>query len=275
LSEASAALADATQRLKAAGIDSARAEARLLLAHVLNLRAGDVLQVEGRDVPSSFEDALLRRIAHEPLAYITGRREFWSLDFEVGPGALIPRPETETLIEAALAEFPDRGAALNIMDYGTGSGCLAIALLQEYQAARATAVDCSAEALRWAGRNATRHNVSDRLKLLLGDWPTTGERYNLIVSNPPYIASGTIASLDRDVALFEPRKALDGGTDGFDAYRELGPRIRSQLHDGGRAILELGVGQAATVSGIFAAAGLETIRLANDLSGIERCLVAR
>jgi release factor glutamine methyltransferase len=275
LTDARAALADATQRLKAAGIESARADARLLLAHVLGLREDEAVQLHSKSVPPAFEAALRRRLACEPIAYITGRREFWSLDFEVGPGVLIPRPETETLIEQALVEFPDRDAPLRILDWGSGSGCLAIALLQEYRNAQATAVDSSLVALQWAGRNALHHGVNQRLTLIGGDWTAGSESCDLIVSNPPYIASGTIASLDRDVALYEPRQALDGGEDGLDAYRALAPRIRAQLRDGGRAILELGVGQATAVSGIFAAARLETIRLANDLSGIERCLVAQ
>lgn len=216
-----------------------------------------------------------RREKLEPVAYITGLREFWSLEFDVGPGVLIPRPETETLVEEAIKTFADQKATLEVLDLGTGTACLPIAFLKEYPKARAVAVDASPAALAWAKRNVEKHGLQQRCALREGQWTDglTGA-FDVIFSNPPYIDTPTVGTLEADVRAFEPHTALDGGTDGLDAYRALAPRIASHLKQTGRTFVELGAGQADSVRGIFVAAGLETIRVVPDLSGIARCLVA-
>ena len=253
-------LRDVAARLAAAGIDSARTEARILIAHA----DGDA---------KALETFITRRLAHEPIAYITGRKEFWSLDFEVGPGVLIPRPETELLVEEALKAFPDKNAALSILDLGTGSGAIPIAFLSERPNARGLGVEQSQDAMIWARKNIARHQ--SRLQLQGDDWLMLGAgQFDIIFSNPPYIESDVIPTLDPDVRDYEPLAALDGGRDGLDAYRALAPMIAARLKPGGYTFLEIGQGQEQKVPKILAASGLETIRVAPDLAGIPRCVIA-
>ena len=253
-------LRDVAARLSAAGIDSARTEARILIGHA----GGDA---------NALERLIARRLAHEPIAYITGHREFWSLDFEVGPGVLIPRPETELLVEEALKAFPDKNAALNILDLGTGSGAIPIAFLSERPNARGLGVEQSQDAMIWARKNIARHHA--RLQLQGDDWLMLGAgEFDIIFSNPPYIESRVVPTLDPDVKDYEPIAALDGGRDGLDAYRVLAPIIAARLASGGRAFLEIGQGQEQKVPMVLAASGLETIRIVPDLAGIPRCAIA-
>jgi release factor glutamine methyltransferase len=256
------ALREAAERLRAAGIDSARADARILWAHANN--DGEV-----------FQSFIARRLAREPVAYITGHKEFWSLDFAVGPGALIPRPETETLIEEALREVPDRSARLRVLDLGTGSGCLLVALLKEFPNATGTGVDSSDKALRWARENSTRHRLVGRAPLVRGGWRDLTGAFDLVVSNPPYIPSSAIAGLEPEVRNFEPREALDGGADGLAAYREIAPVLAQRLGQKGLGLLEIGAGQHHMVGEILAANGLVAVRAGPDLAGIPRCMVIR
>ncbi|HEY1709682.1 MAG TPA: peptide chain release factor N(5)-glutamine methyltransferase [Rhizomicrobium sp.] len=308
-------LAEGAKRLAAAGIESPRREARLLLAYALGVEPNEIFHLplvgrsereafrvgDARQAPNPhpeirraahaafptsprgggdaecarFEELIARRAAREPLAYITGSREFWSLDFHVGPGVLIPRPETETLVEEALKEFPDKSSPLNVLDLGTGTACLPIAFLSEYPCASALAIDMSERALAWAKANVDKHALTSRCALRQGNWADgVDETFDIIFSNPPYIETATIPTLEADVAAFEPQTALDGGADGLGAYRQLAPAIAAHLKPSGRAFVELGIGQADAVSGIFAESGLETIRVVPDLSGIARCLVA-
>jgi release factor glutamine methyltransferase len=271
-----ALIASGAKRLAAAGIDTPRTDSRILLAHALGVAANELVgrrELEG--APPAYGPFLARREKREPVAYITGAREFWSLEFEVGPGVLIPRPETETLIEEATNAFPDRVAALQVLDMGTGTACLPVAFLKEYPNARALGVDASREALSWARRNLDKHGLLQRCRLLETQW-TDGldDTFDVIFCNPPYIDTATIGLLEPDVKDFEPLSALDGGPDGLDAYRVIAPRIDSHLKQTGRAFVELGIGQANSVRDIFATQGLETIRVVPDLSGIDRCLVA-
>ncbi|HEY2035029.1 MAG TPA: peptide chain release factor N(5)-glutamine methyltransferase [Rhizomicrobium sp.] len=255
-------LRDVAARLSAAGIDSARTEARILIAHA----QGD---------PTTFESLIARRLRHEPIAYIIGRKEFWSLDFEVGPGVLIPRPETETLVEEALKAFPDKNAPLSILDLGTGSGAILIAFLSERPNARGLGVEQSHDAMIWARKNIANHKLESRLRLQGDDWLMLGEdTFDVIFSNPPYIESRVISTLDPDVKDYEPLAALDGGHDGLDAYRALAPIIARRLAQGGRAFLEIGQGQEQKVPMILKASGLETVRVAPDLARIPRCVIA-
>jgi release factor glutamine methyltransferase len=219
-----------------------------------------------------FESYLARRIAREPVAYITGAKEFWSLDFEVGPGVLIPRPQTETLIEQMLAKFPDRAAPLEILDLGTGTGCLLVAALHEYPRARGAGVDSSVEALAWTGRNIRKHGLGERAVQVKGDFARIAGEHDVILCNPPYITTADIAALAPEVRLYEPHPALDGGPDGLDAYRALGRVLRRLLKPGGMAFLEIGAGQSEAVGALL---GLKIIGIVPDLAGIPRCVIGQ
>jgi release factor glutamine methyltransferase len=273
-------LRDATERLRAAGVDSARVDARILLAHTLGVEPSSVLSlsptfVGEREMLLRFESFLARRIAREPVAYITGTKEFWSLEFDVGPGALIPRPESETLVECVLSEFPDRTAPLNVLDLGVGTGCLLLSALSEYANARGTGIDASREALGWARRNAEKLGLADRCNLRAGNWgDDLSDRFDVVLSNPPYIRGGDIALLAPEIRLYEPPGALDGGLDGLDAYRALGPKIHRLLKPSGLAFLEMGKGQDTMIVEILGRSGLGTLKIARDLAGIGRCVIA-
>ena len=266
------ALRHGAARLRAAGIDNPRLEARLLLAHAMGCDTAGLIRAP--DAPAADYDALLdRRVAHEPLAYIVGRRGFWSLDFAVSPATLIPRPDTETLIEAALA-MPPPGAR-RILDLGTGTGCILLTLLHEWPEALGIGIDLSPDAAALARQNAISLGLADRSAFLCGDWAeAVSGTFDLVASNPPYIRSADIPGLMPDVARYEPHGALDGGTDGYDAYRRLVADLPRLLAPRGVAILELGIGQAETVAYLAMAAGLvsETRR---DLGGIARAIVLR
>lgn len=254
-------LTDAVARLRAAGVDNPRLESRLLWEHA--------------KAPSDFAELLARRAAREPLAYITGHKEFWSLDFEIGPGALVPRPETETLIEETLKAFPDRTAPLRILDLGTGSGCLLVTALTLYPNAVGVGVDCSDVALAWAARNLARHGLGDRASLVSGGWDASApQRFDCIVCNPPYVAEHEMPSLAPELAC-EPAGALVAGPDGLAAYRALGPVFLAALSPGGQAFIEIGAGQAADVADLMRDAGLEILGTASDLCGIPRVVQVR
>ena len=253
---------EATDRLRAAGNESARADARHLWEHA-----------RGND--AEFRDLIERRLRHEPVAYIAGHKEFWSLDFEVGPGVLVPRPETETLIEAALTELPDRNSVTGILDLGVGSGCVLVSLLSEYPNSRGLGIDSSEAALGWARRNVLKRGMMDRTQLRVGSWEDVEGTFDLIVSNPPYIPTSEISALPRDIRDHEPKAALDGGPDGVDAYRSIASVLTRALRPGAMAFLEIGAGQHQLVSEIMTAAGLKVVRLALDLAGIRRCVVLR
>jgi release factor glutamine methyltransferase len=270
-------LDEAAKRLRTAGIDSPRLEARLLLAHALGVSQDNI--IAGAHVPNAaelvrFEDALARRIAREPMAYILGRREFWSLSFAIDPAVLIPRPESERLVEEALRLFPDANAPLRVLDLGTGSGCLLLAFLSERPRASGVGVDISAEAIKVATQNARALGMADRAKLFRASWNTLSGRFDVVIANPPYVRSGDIRGLALDIAGYEPQIALDGGLDGLDCYRSIAtvvPRLLSPL---GRVFVELGEHQARSVSEIFAAEGLAVEGIVNDFAYIPRCLVA-
>jgi release factor glutamine methyltransferase len=271
------AMASATATLKAAGVESARVDVRVLAAHVLALPATEIpspgLALSPEQV-TALRIAIGRRATGEPVAYITGHKEFFGLDFEVGPGVLIPRPETETLVEEALKDFPESASPLCVLDLGTGSGCLLIAFLANRPMATGTAIDESGEALKWCRRNVLSHCLERRCELKRADWRDgIAGRFDVIFCNPPYIESGHIRSLAVDVRSFEPIDALDGGSDGLDAYRALAPVLRSALTAGGRVYLEIGQGQHHMVVQIMATGGLKVARIVPDLAGIPRCEV--
>jgi release factor glutamine methyltransferase len=252
----------AAERLRAAGIESPRADARILFEHA----NGEV---------SEFESLIQRRLAHEPTAYIVGHKEFWSLDFQVGPGVLIPRPDTETIVEVALRDLPDRRQPYRVLDVGTGSGCLLIALLKEFPNATGIGIDDSEAALSWAHRNVIAFAMSHRCELSKMNWADAPGGYDLIVSNPPYVATADLARLQPEVGAFEPREALDGGPDGLGTYRRIAPVLKVNLKAEGLALLEIGAGQHQMVTQIMESQGLTVLRIEPDLAGIPRCVVLR
>jgi len=277
-SETTDILLGATERLRAAGVESPRREARLLLAHVLGLRPEEIVSrkfsPQGAEFRSRFEAVLARRAAREPLAYILERREFWSLDFEVGPGVLIPRPESEIMVEEALKRFPDIDAPLSVLDLGTGSGCLLLAFLSERPKAEGFGVDISGEALAIATRNAANMGLDGRARFLRNDWTgALSGSWDVIFINPPYVVEGDLDGLDPEVSRYEPRAALDGGPDGLSAYRCIAAALRSHLAPEGRVFLEVGQGQARPVERILTEKGLSVEGTVCDLAGIPRCLV--
>jgi len=262
------------QRLRDAGVDNPRLDARLLWEHAGRIQQSALVAYDRRDY--IFDKLVARRAAREPLAYITGHKEFWSLDFAVGPGCLIPRPDTETLIEELTRIVADRAASLSFLDLGTGSGCILIAALKEFTNAHGVGVDSSAEALAWASRNVAAHKLEDRVSLIETGWlEEASPGFDVVLSNPPYIPSADIAALDPEVRDHEPLAALDGGPDGLDAYRALSMRITRLLRPGGHALLEIGLGQADAVSRLLADGNLQVLRTVKDLAQIPRAIVAR
>jgi release factor glutamine methyltransferase len=270
--------------LTAAGIDNARFEARLLLAHAAQLTI-EQLVARGTDEAAApaieaLRSLTARRVRREPMAYILGEREFWGLPFKVTPAVLVPRPDSETVIEAVLSLMPDRERAWRILDLGVGSGCLLLTLLSEYPKASGVGLEASPEAMAVAQENAERLAVAGRTSLKAGDWRQAGWRdalggpFDLVVSNPPYIESAAIARLMPEVASYEPRLALDGGADGLEAYRAIAAESPKMVTPGGFVVVESGEGQAFGISALFASAGLRTLPPWRDLGGIERVVAA-
>ncbi|HWL30981.1 MAG TPA: peptide chain release factor N(5)-glutamine methyltransferase [Xanthobacteraceae bacterium] len=279
VAQARRALADAFRR---AALDSPELDARLLVGHALGLdHTGLTLAGERRlDVREARAVSALaeRRLAREPVARILGVKEFWGLPLHIDAATLVPRPETETVVEAALAAIGDAGPrtrALRIADLGTGSGALLLALLSELPNAEGVGTDTSIAALVAARANAGRAGVSHRARFVACDFGAAlGEGFDLVVSNPPYIASGDIAALAPEVR-HDPQRALDGGVDGLDAYRSIAAQVPRVLKAGGHLVVELGIGQAGAVAALFAEAGLASALLYPDLAGIPRALRTR
>lgn len=270
----------AAERLAAAGVETPAREARLLLAHALGTTQEGLLRDRGAAVDAALLAPLLaRRAAREPLDFILGHRAFWTLDLEVSPATLVPRADSEALIEAALDAFPDRARVRRVLDLGTGTGCLALAALSEFPGAWGLGIDIAPDAAALAARNARRNGLDRRAAFLCADWdaalaPLPGAaRFDLVLSNPPYVASDEIPSLMPEVARHEPLRALDGGADGLDAYRRILAALPGLLEPVGIAILELGQGQRDGVSALAVARGLVIAGARPDLSGIDRALV--
>lgn len=266
--------------LRAAGLQDVRHEARLMLAAVLGCGQEAIVGRPERDLAPPEQERLAalvdRRVKREPLSRIFGMREFWSLPFRVTAATLDPRPDSETLVEAALDLLPDRGAELAILDLGTGTGCLLLALLSELPRARGLGIDCDPDTLAVAAFNARALGLAARAAFAQGDWARgRAGAYHLIVSNPPYVATGELASLPIEVSGFDPPLALDGGDDGLDCFRALAPEAARLLTPDGHLILETGDGQSAAVDGILKNAGLLPCGWRNDLAGRPRCVVAR
>lgn len=264
------ALREAALRLAAVS-ETPRLDAELLMAAALGIERDAMLLALGdTDAPAGYAALVARREAGEPVAYIVGRRAFWTIELEVAPGVLIPRPDSETLIEAAVEHFGHH-APERILDLGTGSGALLLAALDQWPRAHGVGVDVSEAALAIARRNAERLGLAGRADLRAGDW-TDGldGRFDLLLCNPPYVEED--APLPRDVRDWEPKGALFAGPDGLDCYRLLAERIPPFLQEGGVACIELGAGQAEAVAALFGNKGLR-IGFRNDLSGHRRCLI--
>ncbi|HEY2444269.1 MAG TPA: peptide chain release factor N(5)-glutamine methyltransferase [Rhizomicrobium sp.] len=275
-SQFSEALGRAAQELRAAGIDSARLDARVLFAFAIGIEMDALLGCETvtKDTIRHFESLIARRAEREPLAYITGTKEFWSMSFEVGSGVLVPRPETETLIEQAMRAYPDRDAALNVLDLGTGSGCLLVTFLAHYPRATGVGVDTSLPALAYARRNAIRHRVDTRCTFLNGEWPVADNpAFDVVFANAPYLSESEWEMCEPEIRVFEPKEAFIAGEDGLAALRAIGPALAGQLSPSGSGFIEIGAGQADAVASILAEFGLEVRRAASDLCGVPRCLV--
>ncbi len=273
----------AAGRLRAAGVESPRLDAELLLACAARVERAHLIAHEvemSPDVVERFESALGRRERREPVAYIVGVREFHSMDFEVSPAVLIPRPETETIVDAALRYLADRAGA-RVLDIGTGSCAIAISIAHECPRVRMTATDISADALEIARRNANRHGVAARIEFRRADLFETLDggaplgSYDLIVSNPPYIEDAALATLEPEVRDYEPRAALAGGADGLDCYRRIAAGVRSRLVPDGALMVEVGAGQASAVRNFLAGAGMRRLDVINDLSAVARVVTAR
>ena len=263
-------LVEAAAELRAAGVEGAARDARLLLAHARGIAADRlILEMEGEGDAATvalFRGLVSRRARREPLSHLTGNRAFWGRDFAVGPAVLDPRPETETLISAAL-EVPFQ----RVLDLGTGSGSILITLLAECPEATGLGVDRSGDALSVAQSNARRLGVADRAALCLSDWFSAVEgRFDLIVANPPYIAAPEMADLAPEVRDWEPHLALTPGGDGLDAYRALIPALPAHMLPGARVLLEIGPTQGAAVLAMLAGAGLAETGILQDMDGRDR-----
>jgi release factor glutamine methyltransferase len=267
--------------LEAGGFDHARREARLVVQTALGIDAGELLArpeaILGEGA-ARLAEVLTRRLAHEPLTRIAGRREFFGLDFALSAGTLDPRPDTEVLVEAALDHASRRGMGalpIRIVDLGVGSGAILAALLTRLPLATGVGVDRSADALATARLNVERHCGAGRAAFLASDWFDRVEgRFDMIVSNPPYIPTRDLTGLDPEVRLYDPVAALDGGPDGLDAYRALATALPHRLAAGGFAAFEVGAGQAEAVAALIAAQGLSVCEIRADLAGIDRVVVA-
>lgn len=271
---------DVRKRLEAAGIDTPVLDARLLLeagAGVSRLEIVTDPRREMSDAQVGAVNALTkRREAREPVSHILGRKHFWTLDLEVNADVLTPRPETEFVVEAGLQATLPADAPHRILDLGAGSGAIIFALLRDRPNATGIAIDISEGALEIARRNAEALGVADRLEIRQNDWAKDlDERFDLVVSNPPYIRSGDIEGLAPEVARFEPRLALDGGDDGFVAYRIIAAALPRLLKPGATFALEVGLGQAEGVKALVETAGLTTDEPRRDLAGIPRVVVGR
>lgn len=271
------------EKFRGAGIDSSELDARILVSHALGLDHAALATAPERILGANEADtigALARRhLAREPVARILGSKEFWSLRLRLDATTLVPRPETETVVEAALAATDvggSRSRALRIADLGTGSGALLLALLSELPNGFGVGTDTSLRALLVARDNARRLGFSARAAFLACDMAAAlGGPFDLIVSNPPYIASGDIAALAPEVRDFDPHAALDGGPDGLDCYRAIAAAAPVLLAPGGGLLVELGVGQARAVAALFSAVGLAPAPPHPDLNGVPRALLAR
>ncbi len=284
--------------LRASGVATPELDARLLICHACALTNERFAAMPEREVAEDELERIRlgakRRCAREPVSRILGSREFWGLEFEIGPQTLDPRPDTETLVSAALELVRERGSAepLSILDLGTGSGCILISLLHELEFASGAGTDMSVEALELARANAKRHGVAERALFVCTSWceglgtsskaQAAGQKkgsFDLVVANPPYIPTGDLAGLEPEVARYDPAAALDGGRDGLDAYRKIATEMHAILAPGGWAVFEIGEGQGEDVAAILrdsnGTASFDKTREWHDLAGKLRCVAGK
>jgi release factor glutamine methyltransferase len=272
-----AAVGAVRRAFAAAGLDTPALDARLLAAEAFGVTGAALLAYPEAAIDAAGAERLAafaeRRLAGEPVARILGQAEFWGLPFRLSPATLVPRPDTETVVETALHLLQDRKAGLRILDLGTGSGCILIALLSEYANAWGIGVDRSEAALRTASDNAAMNRVAARAAFVLSDWADAIRGpFDLVVSNPPYIAAALIDSLAPEVALHDPRAALDGGPDGLRAYKAILARLSDLLGRAGIAVLEVGYDQGEAVRRLGEESGLPVLGIAQDLAGRDRAV---
>ncbi|MCA0201918.1 MAG: peptide chain release factor N(5)-glutamine methyltransferase [Proteobacteria bacterium] len=274
------AVNDLTKEFTEAGLDTPRLDARILVGAAGNLepsllfaRADRALSAEEATTVRAFA---ARRLKHEPVSRILGHREFWGLDFKLNAATLDPRPDTETLVSAALARKAQYPGPRRILDLGTGTGCILLAILSEWPEATGLGIDRAPQAVEGATDNAARLGLTPRAAFREGNWcDGLEERFDLIVSNPPYIALGEAAALSPDVVRFDPHPALFGGEDGLEAYRALIPAAKPRLQEGGLLLLEIGATQAEGVESLLVAAGFAPESRVFDLGGKTRVVTAR
>ena len=275
------AVREAERRFAAAGIGTARLDAVLLVAHAAGLSADAVRANPAKPLMPDAEGrliALMRKRADKrmPVSRLVGRREFWGLPFALSAATLDPRPDSETLVEAVLRHTGDRSAALTLFDIGVGTGCLLLSLLTELPNVAGAGSDICAAAVETARGNARSLGLAERARFAAGDgFAGFGGPFDRIVCNPPYIPTADIAGLEPEVRDHDPRAALDGGSDGLNAFRRLAPAIAARLAPEGKAAVEFGSGQAAAVREIFSGAGLDCLETVPDLAGRPRVLVAQ
>ena len=269
----SRALGRATEQLSKTS-DTPRLDAELLMAAALSIsRDRLLLSNPNGQAPEAFYQFIERRAKGEPVAYITGQRAFWTIELAVGPGALIPRPDSETLIVAAVEHFADTPGPARVLDLGTGPGTLLLAALDEWPKAMGLGIDSSEAALYFAERNAARLGMADRATFRQGNWADGIQAtFDLILCNPPYVADG--AETGPGVAEYEPHEALFAGPEGLDAYRRLAPQIGRLLAPGGMAAIEIGFDQARSAAALFEAEGMKP-HVATDFGGRMRTLIIR
>jgi release factor glutamine methyltransferase len=271
-----------TRFLQQKGCESPRVETEMLLAHVFDCKRIEVYtrfdEVASDEARQKFRELVRRRVEGCPVAHLVGRKEFYSLEFEVTPAVLVPRADTETLVDEAL-RLAKPLPAPHVLDVGTGSGCIAVTLAHQHKGARVTAVDVGPEALAVAARNAARHGVADRVRFLEGDLfgpISPGESFDFVVSNPPYIPQAEIARLAREVRDHEPRLALDGGPDGFAVIDRLLAGAAAYLKPGGWLLVEIGTDQkTAALARVAAQPGYQTAKVLDDRAGRPRVLSVR
>ena len=265
------ALADAARQLSETS-DTARLDAELLMAEALHIdRDKLILAPPDRTIPKRFWTMVKRRTKGEPIAYITGRRAFWNIDLHVGPGVLVPRPDSEVLIASAIEHFDGTGGPTRILDLGTGPGTLLLAAIDVWPGATGVGIDVSRQAMSYAAANARRLGFEKRVKLKIGDWAQgIEESFDLVLCNPPYVAEG--AELGRGVREYEPDEALFAGQSGLEAYRALAPQLPRLLNKGGLAAVEIGHDQASAVTALLERDGLHA-RVVNDLAEQPRAVL--
>jgi release factor glutamine methyltransferase len=265
------ALADAARQLSETS-DTARLDAELLMAEALHIdRDKLILAPPDRTIPKRFWTMVKRRTKGEPIAYITGRRAFWNIDLHVGPGVLVPRPDSEVLIASAIEHFDGTGGPTRILDLGTGPGTLLLAAIDIWPGATGVGIDVSRQAMSYAAANARRLGFEKRVKLKIGDWAQgIEESFDLVLCNPPYVAEG--AELGRGVREYEPDEALFAGQSGLEAYRALAPQLPRLLNKGGLAAVEIGHDQASAVTALLERDGLRA-RVVNDLAEQPRAVL--